>query len=334
MNFQDKKLKDIVKNKKVLFITTKNPDYIRNTQEVRILSEVADYVDIVSSAKKNYVLRVLAVWFQITKKRVQQCDVVFVGFAPQLIIPFIGYRFKNSQVIIDFFISVYDTLIHDRKKFKDGGVFAKACHYIDKITLNRAEHVITDTKAHANYFVFEFGCNVDLFETIYLEADPQIYYPRKQEKNTEWKDKFVVLYFGSILPLQGVNVVLSAIERFQNRDDVVFEIIGPISQKYHKPIQDNVRYIEWLPQNELAEHIANADVCLAGHFAANIGKANRTIPGKAYIYELMQRPMILGDSEANHELFEADEMHYFTRLGDSDDLYNVIEQVKANVWGN
>lgn len=334
MDIHNKSLSDIVRGKNVLFITTKNLDYIRNTQEIAILSENAAGVEIVGSSQKNYILRVLSVWKQITKKTIKRNDLIFAGFAPQLVIPFLGYKFKNKFIVADFFISVYDTLIHDRKWFRDNTVIAKLCHRLDSITLAKADYVITDTKAHARYFAEEFCKGADIFETIYLKADETIYYPRVQMKREDLKDKCVVLYFGSILPLQGVDVVLQTITLFQGREDVVFEIVGPIGKKYCKPVQDNVRYIEWLPQKELAEHIANADVCLAGHFAADIDKANRTIPGKAYIYEMMHRPMILGDSEANHELFTEDENHYFTRMGDSRQLYETIQRVIENSGKN
>lgn len=318
------KLKELAKGKKVLFITTKNIDYIRNTQEIRILESVAEKVEIVCSNKSNYLLRILAVWKQIKQEKIQRNDLIFLGFSPQLVVPFIGRKFKGKLVIMDFFISIYDTLICDRKKFKQGTLIANLCHKLDEVTLKRANHVITDTKAHADYFISEFHGNPDIFETIYLEADLEVYYPRLQKKTENLKDKFVVLYFGSILPLQGVDVVLGAIRKLKEKDNLLFDIIGPIPQKYNKPLQNNVKYTEWLPQKELAEHIANADLCLAGHFSADIDKAKRTIPGKAYIYEMMQKPMILGDGMANHEIYSSDMKHQFVKMGDEKMLADKI----------
>lgn len=325
MDVCGKRLTEIVLNKKVLFITTKEIEYIRNAQEIRILNENASSVDIICSDKKNYALRVVSVWNQIRKNRIQQAEIVFVGFSPQLVVPFLERRLKEKVIIIDFFISVYDTLICDRKKFKDGGLIAKICHRIDEKTLQKANHVITDTKAHMNYFVSEFGDRADRYETVYLEADSTVYYPRLQSKSEELKNKFIVLYFGSILPLQGVNVILDAIRELKDRDDIHFQIIGPIPEKYNKPIQNNVEYIKWLSQKQLAKYIANADLCLAGHFNNEIGKARRTIPGKAYIYEAMGKKMILGDNKANRELFVESEMIHFVPMGSAEKLRNIID---------
>lgn len=314
-----------VKRKRVLFITTKNIDYIRNTQEIRILKNNAESVEILHSSKRKYISRIFEIWFKLLFKSLREIDTVFIGFSPQLVLPFFKWRLRRKDIIIDFFISVYDTLIHDRKKFKDNGIAAKLCHEIDSVTLKSADYVITDTNVDARYFIEEFQSDKDKFETLYLEADQSIYYPREQHKRQDLKNKFVVLYFGSILPLQGVDVVLDTVRLLKDEKDMFFQIIGPIPKKYSKPIQENVEYIDWLSQEELAEHIANADLCLAGHFNGEIDKAKRTIPGKAYIYSVMKKKIILGDNLANRELYTKNEENVsFVEMGNAKSLAEKI----------
>lgn len=316
-----------IKGNNLLFITTKNIDYIRNSQEIRLIENKAETIDKIYSDKQQYICRIIEVWIKLWKYNMESIDVVFIGFAPQLVLPFFYWKLRNKKIIIDFFISMYDTLIHDRKKFRDGGIIANICHWLDSDTLMKAECVITDTKADAKYFIKEFKADEDKFETLYLEADTSIYYPREQNKPDELKEKFVVIYFGSILPLQGVDVVLDVIRALKDHKNIYFDIIGPIPDRYNKPIQDNVSYIDWLPQGKLAEHIANADICLAGHFNGSNKKAKRTIPGKAYIYEMMKKKMILGNNKANKELFRDDENHLFVDMGNvCDILEKIIEQ--------
>lgn len=319
---------NIIDKRNVLFVTTKNIDYIRNAQEIRILEKYSKNYQIIYSSKKGYVGRILEVWLKLMRYNMKHVEVVFIGFAPQLVLPFWYFKIRNKIIVIDFFISVYDTLIYDRKMFKNTGVFAKICHWIDSLTLMRADHIITDTKADAAYFIEEFEECEDKFETIYLEADSSIYYPRTQNKRVDLADKFVVLYFGSILPLQGVYIVLEALKLLEEYKDIYFQIIGQIPDKYNKPVQDNVEYIGWLSQEELAEYIANADLCLAGHFNGEIDKAKRTIPGKSYIYEMMQKDMILGDGVANHEIYIKDKKHQFVKMGDGKMLAKKIIDMK------
>ena len=90
------------------------------------------------------------------------------------------------------------------------------------------------------------------------------------------------------------------------------------------PVSDNIAYIDWLPQEQLAQYIGQADLCLAGHFHAEIAKAKRTIPGKAYIYKAMKKPMILGDNPANRELFHQNADTVFVEMGSAKALADAI----------
>lgn len=317
---------EMIKGKRVLFVTTKDIEYIRNSQEIRILEKEAGTLEKIYSDKKKYGGRVFEIWAKLARCKSIDFDTAFIGFAPQLIFPFFR-KFSGKKIIIDFFISIYDTLVNDRKKIAPQSLMAKFCHWLDSYVIKRADIVLTDTKADASYFIQEFQGRQDKFETLYLEADRSYYYPRQQCKDERLKNKFVVLYFGSILPLQGVDIVLKAASLLEERDDIWIQIIGPVPSWYDKPVQRNIEYIEWLPQERLADYIANADLCLAGHFSREIDKASRTIPGKAYIYQSMQKTMVCGDNRANRELFTENETVHFVPMGNPEKLKEVISFV-------
>ena len=310
-----------IKGRKVLFVSTKNLDYLRNTQEIRMLKKYAKEVKVIAYPDQGYAKRLVKVYSTLMKTKIRDFDMSFIGFAPQLTLPFFR-RLRKKPVIEDFFISLYDTFVQDRKKFREGSLPARLLKKLDEKTLRLGDSVIADTKAHAEYFVNELGCETGKTEVLYLEADEEIYHPMEVEKETG--DPFRVLYFGSVLPLQGVDVVLDAVRLLKDEKGMAFEIIGPVSES-RKPVQENVQCIPWLSQEELAQHIARADLCLAGHFSAEIDKAKRTIPGKAYIYRAMEKKMILGDTPANHELFEEDERTTFTPLGNAEALAEKIK---------
>lgn len=304
------------KNKKVLFITTKNLDYLRNTQEIGFIRNNGGIIEIIGSYSKSYAGRLLYVYAKILMTSMKGFDVVFIGFAPQLILALFGWKFKKNTVVIDFFISMYDTLVFDRKKIKARSLFAKILKHYDEKTIKAADEIVCDTNAHGQYFVEEFGADEEKLHTLYLEADKRIYYVRNLKRPNRLKDKYVVLYFGSILPLQGIEVILSAIDKIKNEKDFYFIIIGPIKENVTKPIADNIEYHIWLSQEELAQYIDYADLCLAGHFNKDINKAQRTIPGKAYIYDAMDKKIIFGDNPAVRELFSEDgDRYYFVEMG-------------------
>ena len=324
--------------KKVLFVTTKNLDYLRNTQEIRLLQQAGASVTVIGTREKSYPVRLLKVFFRLLFTSCKQYDAVFVGFAPQLVLPFFGWKMKKPRLYIDFFISMYDTLCFDRKKFSPTSFVGKRLLSLDRNTLKKADIILCDTLAHGQYFVEDLGAQPDKLQVLYLEADKSIYYPRHSEKPQEAKGKFTVLYFGSVLPLQGIDVVLDAMNRLKNDPRFCFYFIGPIGSDQPMPQGENLHYIHWLSQEELARHIDFADLCLAGHFNGLIEKAKRTIPGKAYIYQAMGKPMILGDNPANHELYsEKENGIYFVEMGSGEKLAEKIMEIasvkeKGEAW--
>ncbi len=318
-------LASVLQNKKVLFVTTKNLDYIRNKQELRILQKYAAAFDVIGSGSVSYIRRILYVWVRLLTTGCRKYDFVFLGFSPQLVYPLFFWKFRHVDVFIDFFISVYDTLVCDRKLFVPDGVVSCICKWIDRYTLRKAKLIISDTNAHGDYFAREFGVERKKIRTLYLEADPKTYYPMVAKKKGKLLGKYVVLYFGSALPLQGIDVVLKAAKKVCAHPEIYVIIIGPVERMCERPLCDNMEYHQWLPQQELAYKIAQADLCLAGHFNAGIDKAKRTVPGKAYIYRAMNKPMILGDNEATREIYdESMEEIYFVRMGDPDALAEKI----------
>lgn len=316
-----------IANKKVLFITTKNIDYIRNVQELNLIKEKATDCRVIGSYSKNYFVRLMVVFFYVLFHRISQFDTVFIGFAPQFVLPFFYWKFKKTIIVIDFFISFFDTLCCDRKKIKADSPIGKVLHHLDKKTLQLADVVISDTKAHGQYFSNEFQISPEKLFTIYLQADTSIFYPQNRKRPEYLKDKYVVLYFGSVLPLQGVEVVLKTMELLKEKKELFFFFIGPVANQHFekiKPISDNIEYINWLSQEKLAEYIDIADLCLAGHFNAYVQKASRTIPGKAYIYEAMNKKIVLGDNPANHERFRESDKVIFVQMGNSEALVDII----------
>lgn len=313
-----------IKNQRILFIATKNIDYIRIVQERKLLEQHGAAVDVIASANKSYLKRILHVYKTLLFTDVSRYDIVFIGFMAQMIVPFFPFKWKGRTIITDFFISIYDTLVDDRKKLKGQSALAKLVRYLDKQTIRRSNYIIADTKAHADYFAKELEAEPERTAVLYLEADTSIYYPRKTDRPDIYKGKYLVLYFGSILPLQGVDIILKAIDLLKKQQQIHFIMIGPIHEKYRKVTSDTVTYIDWLPQEQLAEYISYADLCLAGHFSREIGKASRTIAGKTYIYRAMDKKIVLGDSPANRELFQEDARTLYVEMGAPEALAECI----------
>ena len=345
-------LQRLLRQKNVVFITVKNKEYIRVTQIERLLKQEALSYIVYSSEKSNPLTRALDLNRRIKKIDLSGADVVILGFLPQLVWKSVSRKLgKNARkpdqdslydninegnvtLVADFFLSLYDTIALDRKLVSPTGLVSKILRRLDREALKGADLVITDTKADADFFSSEFNVNRDKFEVLYLEADKKVYSSNDKtlDQNLDSaraSEKKEVLYFGTGLPLQGTDTVLEAFEEVSAEGKIRCTYIGGTKGVSKALIgkmsaNPNVELINWLPQEELSKRIEGASLCLAGHFNAEIDKADRTIPGKAYIYEAMNKTMILGDTKANHELFSEDERHIFVKRGDSRALADAI----------
>ncbi|WP_270816568.1 glycosyltransferase [Hungatella effluvii] len=322
----------LIKDKCILYIATKNSNYIRITQEIDLVKKYSRSYKIICFNNRNYLVRILFTYWQVLFLPVKKYDLIFIGFMPQLLLLFMKTKFHDKKVIIDFFISIYDTLVDDRKLLSEKSLAGRFTKMVDIVTLKSADYIIADTKSHASYFITDLNAAPKKMNVLYLEADKNIFYRQKEmQRPKEYINKYVVLFFGSVLPVQGVEVILEAIEMLDDFKDIYFIFIGPIKKSVIKPMEGSVQFIDWVSQEKLSDYISYADLCLAGHFSKTVKKAQRTIPGKAYIYKSMGKPIILGDSPANHELFEENGINnFYVPMGDPAALARCILQCYFN----
>jgi glycosyltransferase involved in cell wall biosynthesis len=85
----------------------------------------------------------------------------------------------------------------------------------------------------------------------------------------------------------------------------------------------NIGFTGWIPYHQLPEAIAQASVCLGGHFSDN-SKAQNVIATKTYQFLGMARPTIVGDNAANAEIFSHGEHVYMCRVADPQSLVDAI----------
>lgn len=319
--------RNLVRGKNVVFITVKNKSYIRVTQIKRLLEKEASSVEMYSSEKSNPITRTIDLKRRLKQIDLSKADVVVVGFLPQLLWKEVRSKTK-AKLVAEMFLCLYDTVILDRKLFRDGWWIAGMLRRLDKQVIDSADIVITDTQANAEFIASVYGADKNKFETLYLEADREYYDAVEHEP----KEEYQVLYFGTGLPLQGTDIVLDAFNKVTaTNGNIKCVFVGKtrgVSNQILKAAADNpsVKLLKWLNQNNLAKKISESDLCIAGHFNLYIDKAARTIPGKAFIYDMMNKPMILGDTKANRELFTDDDRHIFVRRGDSEALAECIRK--------
>ncbi|MDD2665863.1 MAG: glycosyltransferase [Methanocellales archaeon] len=316
---------------RIIFISGREPGYVRNAVILNGLR--ANGVDVIecTDTSKSYIGRYPKAVGKFLLRNKTDYDAIFIGFFSQPLVSIIRKLTpKTKPIIFDAFLSAYDTMCFDRKKFRPESLMGKYFYRLDKHSCEIADKVLLDTNAHIDYFVKTFGLVRRKFQRVFIGADDSIFYPMSVERDD---DKFIVFWHGNFLPLSGLEYVIKAAKLLEPCSDIVFKIAGcgimydEIEKLIEKLGISNVELLGWIPHQKLPEQIAKADVCLGGHFS-DIDKAKRVIAGKAFEAIAMKRAVIVGNNPANRELFTDKESALLVEMANADALADSIVELK------
>jgi glycosyltransferase involved in cell wall biosynthesis len=305
---------------KVCFVAGREPGYQRNRVLIRTLRAAGIELREVTSEAAHYAQRFPAVFWRLLRHGGFDPDLYFVGFLGHPIVPLLG-ALSDKPIVFDPFISIYDTLCNDRQRFRTDSLAGRLCFQMDRWACEAADMVLLDTNAHIEYFASAFSQPRDKFHRIWVGADDRLYFPRLEREKGE-HGTIEVFYYATFQPLHGVDVVLKAAELLESRGDIRFRLVGkgPELKNLRERLErgtkgGNLTWLQWVPEEELPEMIASADICLGGHFSS-MPKAARVISGKTYQFLAMRKPVVVGDNPANQELLEDGENAVFVSMDD------------------
>ncbi|MBI5192085.1 MAG: glycosyltransferase [Nitrospirae bacterium] len=321
--------------------------------------------------------RLLLAYSKLISKfmRVGHYDAIIVGYAGHIdiFLAKVLNLFRRKPLIFDAFLSLYDTAVMDRRIVRQGSFKAKLLRFLDTWSCRLADAVLLDTQAHIEYFVKEFGLPAGKFFAVPVGSALSSYQANSSPPcggrsggGGNGKDKFEILYFGSYIPLHGVDVIIHAAKilqdekphphlnplpegeeislPFKGRDrvgmgsysskvEIVFTMIGtgqllPAMKQLASDLElKNINFIDrFVEEKELIKYIQRADICL-GIFGKT-EKALRVIPCKVYNCLQMGRSLITGNTVATEGILKHKENAFLCRPGDPDDLARGITELK------
>jgi len=318
----------------ILFTCLKEAGYTRNEAIIESLSANPHYKVILATSKlKSYFSRLTEVLLKLVRVRFgRRPDLVVVGFMAQPLIPIVRMLFPKTPMLMDGFISIYDALVVDRKLIGKDTLLSKIVFETERWVFNIPEKVLFDTRTHCQHIARQFGLGADKLDYLYLLASPKRF---KKAAVAPGDHSFKVFYYSTFLPLHGVDVVVKAAKILKLRRDITFTIVGrgQESDRVNKLVNeyslDHVRFIDWIDYHRLPREIAKHQLCLAGHFSSN-PKAGWVIPGKAYQFCLMCKPVVLTNLPSNKELFTDMKSAIFCKASDPKDLADKIVFASKN----
>lgn len=308
----------------VLFTSGREPSYVRNALALQALRQRFDVTQW-TSAGASYLRRLAALLPALALRRPHH-DVAFAGFFGQPLALWLRL-FESQPIVLDAFVSAYDTICFDRRQAGPSSPAGRLAYWLDRLACAAARVVTVDTLAQADYLATTFAVPKAKLRTVYLGYEPDIFRPAEPLPARD--GALQVFYYGSYLPLQGVDIIVRAARLLQRERDIAFTLVGrgityPSVRRLAADLGvQNVRFADWLPYERLPGAIAAADLCLGGHFASS-PKARRVIAGKTFQFLAVGRPTIVGDCPANRELFAPGEHAWFCPQGSPEDLAEAI----------
>ncbi|MBN8630002.1 MAG: glycosyltransferase [Rhodobacterales bacterium] len=259
-------------------------------------------------------------------------QIVLVPYMGQfdVLVLWLATRLRRKPLIWDMFISLYDTVAHDRALAAPRSLSARLLWLLEWLGCRSADLVLMDTAAHARHVAAMFGLKPGHVVAVPVGAEPEAF--ERLAPPDPHTGPTRILFYGQMIPLHGISTVLSAALSRRGRarhwaligtgqDRPLVEAALTAADAAHVEWQD------WLPYDRLSAEIGKADICL-GIFG-NSQKAASVVPNKVYQALLSGRSVITRLSPAMLETFG--DTHPGLELvppGDPEALLDAIERLE------
>ena len=191
-----------------------------------------------------------------------------------------------------------------------------------------ADVVVADTAEHARFFREQLLVPEEKLRVVYVGAEEQLFTPaslREQDGPLE------VLFYGSMLPLQGPRTIVEA-ARLTQGEPIRWTLLGrgPQLAECRNAAKGlaNVVFEDPIPYGLLGERIHRADVLL-GVFGTT-EKAGRVMPNKVFQALASGRMVVTRTSAAYPDAARASEALVFVPPGDPPALAAAVRELAAD----
>lgn len=208
----------------------------------------------------------------------------------------------DKPIIFDALMSPYASLSRELKHGKAGAVGAMGWRLIERSILQDADLLLTDTRAHCSYYEQEFSLPAEKLLPVPVGANEADTHrsPRLIEAKIRPKQEMSALFYGSFLPLHGIDTILDAAHEIPEIP-IRFDFIGGNSRQTAKLTTactergiSRYTHRQWVDFDDLINtEIPNTNICLGGPFG-NTDQARRVITGKTSQCLALGKPTIIG----------------------------------------
>ena len=231
-------------------------------------------------------------------------DLAVVGYLGHLDVLVLRRIARDTPIIWDAFLSIYDTVVRDRKMVGPSHPIAKLLFRWERAACRAADRVVLDTDAHGEMFADLYGFDPAKLGTVPVGAELSAFPRQPPRPPVADGARPKALFYGQFIPLHGIGTI---IEAARLAPEIDWQIIGKGQEAARieadltaHPVK-SLTWTPWVNYADLKSHIAAADVCL-GIFGTS-EKAARVIPNKVYQILASGRPLVTRDGPAAQDFF-------------------------------
>jgi glycosyltransferase involved in cell wall biosynthesis len=259
--------------------------------------------------------KLVAAELRLAFRGVPDTDALLVGYPGHADVPAARHAAHGRPVVFDPLVSLYDTLVVDRRRFRARSLFAHALFTVDRTAFRLADLVIADTAAQAAFYEERFELAPDRIRVCFVGAEERLFFPGPPADGP-----FHALFVGKLIPLHGLDTILAAARIAR---EIPFRIVG--SGQLARELESmpaNVTHVPWVEYERLPAELRSAG-CALGIFGTS-PKATRVIPNKAYQALACAVPLVTADTPGARELLTDGEDALLVPPGDAQALADAV----------
>jgi glycosyltransferase involved in cell wall biosynthesis len=264
-----------------------------------------------------------------TRKKIKElagsCDIIFLPSFTHLDVPFVR-RISEKPIVFDPLISRYLSKVFDYKTVWKYSPRALKNYLKDLRAFRRSDLILADTESHKEYYINRFNIEPSKISIVHVGVHTKDFHPLNTDRKSG--NKIIVGFYGSFIPLHGIDKIIAAAKLLESRKNLEFRIFGngpgfeKIREQTLKLELKNAILEGWIDYKSMNAAINDMDICL-GIFGESL-KAQLVIPNKIYHYAACKKPIITADTKGIREIFE-DGKNIFLSGNDARSIAKSIE---------
>lgn len=273
-------------------------------------------------------------WLQARRATLRICRELRAQVAQRrprcVVVPYPGHGVVRAvkaatdvPVVLDLFLSAYDTVVEDRALVRPGSLAAWWLQHVDRAACAAADLVLVDTPANAIYVAELTGLPAERFVWLPVH-DPHAAPPAPWPAAAGGVLR--VLFFGTGVPLHGLDVLIDAVVRAPG---VQLTLVGGAAAERARAENALGARVQLEPtfvaRERLHELLAQSQL-VAGVFGSS-GKAQRVVPFKVVHALAAGRPVVTAETPASCQWLDGSGAVFFAPAGDARALGALLQEL-------